>query len=339
MTTLTRVVCGFFTVLMLALPLAAQQNPPDQDQTAQTFKVQVNVVNVFFNVKDKHGALIPNLTKDDFELFEDGRPQTIKYFSAETNQPLTLGMMIDSSGSQERVLAMEKEVGADFLRSVLGSRDLAFVISFDVQVELLQDLTNSQRDLRDALDSARINTGGGGGSVPGMGGGPFPTHGIPKGTLLYDAVYLAAHDVLGHEVGRKAMILLTDGQDQGSRTTIREAVEAAQKADTQIYVLLCADRGFYGSGGFGYEGDRDMKQLVEDTGGRVIDVGNKPEKLKEAFDQIQNELRSQYSIGYTSDDQKADGSFRKIELKVKKEGYKVQARKGYYAPRATKAGK
>ena len=317
---------------MLALPAAAQQNPSNQDQNVPQFKVQVNVVNVFFNVKDKHNALVPDLKQDEFELLEDGRPQTIKYFSAETNQPLTLGLMIDSSGSQGRVLDMEKEVGADFLRSVLGPRDLAFVISFDVQVELLQDLTASQRDLRDALDSAKINIGGGGSGVPGLGGGPFPTHGTPKGTLLYDAVYLASHDVLGHEVGRKAMILLTDGQDQGSRTTIREAIEAAQKSDSMIYVLLCADRGFYG--GIGYEGDRDMKQLVEDTGGRVIDVGNKPQKLREAFDQIQAELRSQYSIGYTSDNPKADGSFRKIELRVKKDGMKVSARKGYYAPLA-----
>jgi VWFA-related protein len=322
---------------MPAAPAAAQQNPPAKDDTVQTFKVQVNVVNVFFNVKDKHGALVPNLTQSDFELLEEGRPQTIKYFAAETNQPLTLGMMIDSSGSQGRVLDMEKEVGAQFLHEVLGPKDLAFVISFDVQVELLQDLTNSQRDLRAALDSARINVGGGGYGPPGMGGGPFPTHGVPKGTLLYDAVYLAAHDVLGNEVGRKAMILLTDGQDQGSRTTIREAVEMAQKADSMIYVLLCADRGFYGGGGFGsggYEGDRDMKKLVEDTGGRVIDVGNKPEKLKEAFDQIQAELRSQYSIGYTSDDPKHDGSFRRIELRAKKGELKVQARKGYYAPLA-----
>ena len=320
---------------MLALPGAAQQKPSDQDQNVPQFKVQVNVVNVFFNVKDKHGALVPDLKQDDFELLEDGRPQTIKYFSAETNQPLTLGMMIDSSGSQQFVLDMEKQVGADFLRSVLGPKDLAFVISFDVQVDLLQDLTASQRDLRDALDSAKINMGGGGTGVPGLGGGPFPTHGTPKGTLLYDAVYLASHDILGHEVGRKAMILLTDGGDQGSRTTIREAIEAAQKADSMIYVLLCADTSHFGAyypGG--YVGKGEMEKLVQDTGGRVIEVGNKPEKLRQAFDQIQAELRSQYSIGYTSDNPKADGSFHKIELRVKKDGMKVSARKGYYAPLA-----
>src|SRR5207244_4365947 len=144
------------------------------------------------------------------------------------------------------------------------------------------------------MNRARINGGGGGGGIPGLGGGPIPTSN-PRGTLLYDAVYLASSEKLAKEVGRKAMILLTDGEDQGSRTRIKEAVEAAQRADTMIYVLLIADRGFYG--GFGYSGDHDMKKLCQDTGGRVIDAGNKPEKLKQAFDQIAAELRSQYSIG------------------------------------------
>jgi VWFA-related protein len=181
------------------------------------------------------------------------------------------------------------------------------------------------------MDEARINTGGGFGGPPGLGGGPVPTSGVPKGTLLYDAVYLAAHDKLSTEVGRKAMILLTDGEDQGSQMRIKDAVEAAQKADSIIYVLLIADRGFYPDG---YGGDRDMKKMTEETGGRVIEVGNKFEKLKEAFNQIANELRSQYSIGYTPTNAARDGGYRKVEIKADGKDFRVQARKGYYAPTA-----
>lgn len=315
---------------------AQQQNPPSQpasqDQQSQsdqdnlqTFKAQVNVVNLFYNVKDKHGMLIPSLTKDDFQVFEDGKPQTIKYFSAESNQPLTLGIMIDTSASQTRVLEIEQEACAQFLKEVLRDKDLAFVINFDVDVDLDQDFTNNIRDLTHALNKMQINAGMGGGP-PGLGGGPVPT--TPRGTLLYDAIYLGADEKLKNEVGRKAMIIFTDGEDQGSRLRIQDAVEAAQKADAICYVILIADRGFYG--GFGYSGDSDMRKLAEATGGRVIEVGNKQEKLKQAFDQIQNELRSQYNIGYTPTNTKLDGSYRKIQIKTKGD-YKVQARQGYYA--------
>jgi VWFA-related protein len=318
---------------LIAVPSAVAQEPTtqkDEDQSVTTFKANVDVVQLFFNVKDKHGALIPGLTKEDFDVFEDSKPQTIKYFTAESNLPLTLGILIDSSGSQQRVLEMEKDVGGSFLSSILREKDMAFVISFDVNVDLLQDFTNSSRELRGALNKARINTGGGGGcgGVPGLGGGPVPCTGTPKGTLLYDAVYLASHDELSHEVGRKAMILLTDGEDQGSQLNIKDAVEAAQKSDSIVYVLLIADRGFYGMGG--YSGDSSMKKLANETGGRVIEVGNKPEKLRQAFDQISQELRSQYNIGYTSTNNKHDGTFRKVEIKAKKD-YKIQSRSGYYA--------
>jgi VWFA-related protein len=303
----------------------------DQDQAAETLKVNVNVVQLFFNVKDKKGALIPNLTKDAFQVSEDGKPQTIKYFAAESNLPLTLGILIDSSGSQARVLDMEKQVGGDFLSQILRDKDLAFVISFDVDVDLLQDFTNSVHALKAALNSAKINTGGGGGSgIPGLGGGTIPTQGTPRGTLLYDAVYLASHDELSQQVGRKAMILLTDGEDQGSRLKIRDAIEAAQKSDSIVYVLLCADRGFYGAFG-GYSGDREMKKLTEETGGRVIEVGNKFEKLRQGFDQIANELRSQYNIGYTPTNSKLDGTYRKVQIQTSNKDYKIQTRSGYFA--------
>jgi VWFA-related protein len=319
--------------LATATIAAAQQPaaPPDQDrsqdQSMETLKVRVNVVQLFFNVKDKKGALIPNQTKADFEILEDGKPQTIKYFTAESNLPLTLGILIDSSGSQMRVLEMEKEVGGAFLNDILRDKDEAFVIGFDVNVDLLQDFTNDIHRLKAALNKTKINTGGGGGSLPGLGGGPIPTSN-PRGTLLYDAVYLAAHDELAHEVGRKAMILLTDGEDQGSQLRVKDAIEAAQKSDSIVYVLLIADRGFYG--GFGYSGDSEMKKLATETGGRVIEVGNKFDKLKDAFDQIARELRSQYNLGYTPTNSTQDGTFRKIELRSK-QGYKIQSRSGYYA--------
>ncbi len=321
-----KVALGFVLALAFAVPFWAQED--QQTENLPTFKSNVNVVNLFFNVKDKKGALIPNLTKDDFEVLEDGKEQKIKYFSSESNQPLTLGILIDSSASQERVLEFEKEVGSSFLRDVIKPKDLAFVISFDVTVDLLQDFTSSSHELASALNRARINTGGGGGVVPGIGGGPFPTSTDPKGTLLYDAIYLAANDKLAKEVGRKAMIILTDGEDQGSQMKIRDAVEAAQKADSICYVILIADRGFYGGA---YGGDREMKKLAEETGGRVIEASNKPEKLRAAFDQIANELRSQYNLGYTPTNAKLDGTFRRVELRTKDKDLRVQARKGYYA--------
>jgi VWFA-related protein len=308
-------------------------NAQAQDQSIETLKVNVEVVQVFFNVKDKRGALIPNLNKDNFDLLEDGKLQTIKYFKAESDLPLTIGMLIDSSGSQMRVLEMEKEVGGSFLESTLRPKDEAFVISFDVDITLLQDFTSSVSRLKHALNQATINTGG-----VGCGGGPIGPQGpIPcsstgqRGTALYDAVYLASHDEFSHEVGRKAMILLTDGEDEGSRLKIKDAIEAAQKADAICYVLLIADRGFYGMGGMGYSGDSAMKKLTEETGGRMIEVGNKIEKLRQAFDQISQELRSQYNAGYVPTNATRDGSFRKVEIKPKQGDYKVQARSGYYA--------
>jgi VWFA-related protein len=344
---------GFASVLALALalsfiaqssmaqdstPSASASQAPDsnsraqsQDQSVETLKVNVEVVQLFFNVKDKHGALIANLNKDNFDLFEDGKAQVIKYFKAESDLPLTLGILIDSSGSQMRVLDMEKEVGASFLESTLRSKDEAFVISFDVDINLLQDFTNSVSRLRHALNEAKINTGGvscSGGPVGPQGPIPCSSSG-PRGTALYDAVYLASHDEFSHEVGRKAMILLTDGEDQGSKLKIRDAIEAAQKADAICYVLLIADRGFYGFGG--YSGDSEMKKLTEETGGRMIQVGNKIEKLRQAFDQISQELRSQYNIGYVPTNTIRDGSFRKVEIKPKQHDYKIQARSGYYA--------
>jgi VWFA-related protein len=331
--TLAAILLGVACSMSALSALAQQPAKPTPDtqsnEPLETLQVNVNVVNVFCNVKDKRGALIPDLKKEDFELYEDDAKQNIKYFSSETNQPLTLGILIDASGSQARVLTMEQQVGGAFLQDVLRPKDMAFLISFDVNVELLQDFTASARDLKRAMDRVQINTGGspGGGGGPGIGQGPFPTSNLPRGTLLYDAIYLAAQEKLAREVGRKAMIILSDGADYGSRLKIRDAIEAAQKADAICYVLLIADRGFYGGG---YSGDEEMKKLTKDTGGRVIEVGDDREKLQKAFDQIANELRTQYSLGYTPINNKKDGGFRRIEIRSKP-NYKVQARRGYYA--------
>ena len=203
------------------MPTLAGQNPPEpkeqpEDKSIETLKVNVDVVQLFFNVKDKKGALLPNLTKDDFEILEDGKPQTIKYFTAESNLPLTLGILIDTSPSQARVLGMEKEVGGSFVREIVREKDLAFVMSFDVDIDLLQDFTNSPRNLQQAMNGTRIG-GGSAGSIPGAGGNPVPTMSGGCCTKLYDAVYLASHDELAQQVGRKALILLTDGEDYGSK--------------------------------------------------------------------------------------------------------------------------
>jgi VWFA-related protein len=306
----------------------SNSNDDSQDQPVGTFKTGVDIVQLFFNVKDKHGALIPNLNKDNFDLIEEGQSQTIKYFKAESDLPLTLGILIDTSYSQLRVLDMEKEVGGSFLENTMHAKDEAFVIGFGTDIELLQDFTSSISRLKHALNETKMNSA----AVSCSGGpigpqGPIPCSSTgPRGTALYDAVYLASHDELSHEVGRKALILLTDGEDQGSRLKIKDAMEAAQKADAICYVLLIADRGI--TLGFG---GSEMKKLTQETGGRVIEVGNKIEKLRQAFDQISQELRSQYNIGYTPTNTTRDGSFRRVEIKPKQGDYKIQARSGYYA--------
>jgi VWFA-related protein len=305
----------------------------DEQQPATTLKVNVNLVSNYFSVRDKHNGLVSTLTKNDCTISEDKVPQKIKNWSAETDQPLTLGILLDTSGSQQNVLPLEQETGSAFLHRVLRSKDEAFLVSFDVDVDLLQDFTSSASELSRAMNKAQINTAGGNGAggVPGIGQGPVPTHGAPKGTLLYDAVVLAANEKMRVENERKAMILLTDGGDQGSHYKLQDAVAAAQKANAIIYVILIADRGFYGGMSFGYSGPADMKRLSEQTGGRMIDVGNNGPKLEAAFKQIEDELRTQYVASYTPTNTKLDGTFRKLDIECQGDGLKVQSRKGYYA--------
>jgi VWFA-related protein len=298
----------------------AEAQPLHQDET-QTLKVNVNLVNVYFSVRDKNG-FITNLHKDDCSIYEDKALQKTKNFTQEKNLPLTIGILLDTSGSQQNVLPLEQQSGAEFLKDVLTPKDEAFLISFDINVNLLADYTNSPREIKRSIDKAEINTGAGTGSVTG--------NGSARGTLLYDAVYLAAHDKLRQEAGRKILILLTDGGDQGSQETLKSSIEAAQKANAIVYVIMIADRGFYGGFGMGYSGDRDMQQLASETGGRVINVGNNGKKLEEAFDQIQDELRTQYLASFTPTNTKIDSTFRTLNITCQ-QGQKIQARKGYYA--------
>jgi VWFA-related protein len=304
-------------------PPASKAEPQPVDiGDVQTLKVNVNLVNVYFSVRDKSGY-ITNLHKDDCSIFEDKALQKTKNFTQEKNLPLTIGILLDTSGSQINVLPLEQQSGAEFLKDVLTPKDEAFLISFDINVNLLSDYTNSPREIKRAIDSAQINTGAGTGSVTG--------NGSARGTLLYDAVYLAAHDKLRQEAGRKILVMLTDGGDQGSQENLKTATEAAQKANAIVYVILIADRGFYSGFGMGYTGDADMERLARDTGGRVINVGNNGKKLQEAFDQIQDELRTQYLASYTSTNPKVnDGTFRTLNISCQP-GQKIQARKGYYA--------
>ena len=313
-----------------APPVSTAPAQQEDDQSVATFKLQVNLVDMFFTVKDKQGNLVPHLTQDDCTVFEDKQPQKLKTFVAETHQPLTLGILLDTSGSQMRVLPLEQDVGSQFLERVLTKKDEAFLLSFDVNVDLLQDYTNSPRMLSRAMSKAEINTaGGGGGGIPGAGGGTIPSIGAPKGTILYDAVYLASNEKMNQEAGRKAMILLTDGEDEGSVHKIQDAISAAQKSNVIVYTILIADHGFYG--GFGYSGYSAMKKLTEETGGRLIDVGNNGKKLEDAFQQIEDELRTQYVATYTPQNTKLDGTFRHVTVECKGDGMKVQVRKGYFA--------
>lgn len=305
--------------------LATGQQPPPPPPSGGTLRVEVEVVNVYCTVKDTRGALVTDLAAIDFEVREDGKKQELRYFARETDRPLTLGLLVDTSGSQVRVLPVEKQTMTQFLRQVLRASDLALLITFDLDVDLLQDFTSEADQLELALHRARIN-------APGnpVNPGPLPTSGT-IGTRLYDAVYLATKQKLGPEVGRKALIVISDGMDFGSQVTLKQAIEAAQRADTMIYTIGVADPQFYGGQGAVYSGRGPLEELARETGGRAI-FPSSPEKLQEAFAQIAAELRSQYSLGYTPTNRARDGRFRKIEIKVNRPGMRVQARRGYYAP-------
>src|SRR5579871_763061 len=273
----------------------APQKGGPAEEAPPPITVDVNVVNILASVRDKRGGLVANLDKNDFTILEDGKAQTIKYFNRETDLPLTIGLLVDVSRSQENLIGIERNAASQFFSKVLRKKDEAFLISFGEEAELLQDYTGSTRLLEQALNQLRVSSG-----VSGLHPGPVPTSGPPRGTVLYDAVYLAASEKLKGEVGRKVIVIITDGVDQGSRMTRNQAIEAAQKADAVIYSVDYQDPGFYG-GPFGFGGgggEAELRRMSDETGGRVFKVDRK-HTLDEVFQEIQDEMRSQYAIGYT----------------------------------------
>ena len=348
-----------------ASPLLAWQaaQPQASTQPEVTFSSSVNVVNVFATVHDKQGKVVKNLLRDDFTLEEDGRAQAIRYFSQQSDLPLTLGLLVDTSASQRRVLEPERRASYKFLEQVLREdRDKAFVIHFDRQVELLQDLTSSRRDLERVLEDLeaqgpqpyRRGQGGGGPQYPQGGGGRGR-----GGTALYDSVLLASDELMRKQQGRKALILLTDGVDNGSKVPLSSAVESAQRADTLVYSIRFYDPSAYGNqsgfggpgrgyghrGGYGgpfpgsgggprpgtnrtADGKQVLERISEETGGGYAEVSGN-ETLDKIYARIEDELRSQYSLGYTSD--QPGSGYRSIRVTTKIKNLTVRARQGYYA--------
>ena len=330
-------VSGLALAALLTAALPAQQPPPPAAQPAQaqaapqppaqqpgdqpggsgtdvgvtTLKTSVNEVNLIFTVTDKHGRYIPNLQLHDFALLDDQKaPQSVKSFHQQINLPLRVGIVIDTSTSIHSRFKFEQQSATEFLLQILKAKsDRAFVMGFDVVPTVTSNWTN---DL-DALETGvnRLSPGG--------------------GTALFDAVYTACRDKLldasrGQEPVRKAIILLSDGDDNQSRVHPDEAIKMCQRSETIIYAISTnwtPSRG---------EGDKVMAQLAADTGGQVF-FPPSVEEVSNSFHDIEEELRSQYALVYSPADFKTDGSFRSIYLYCNDRRYQVRARKGYFAPR------
>jgi VWFA-related protein len=311
--------------IIVARPTAKKttQNQ-DQNQPQGITRVQVNIVRLYVTVRDKHNAIITNLTKGDFRVYEDGQEQSIAIFSKDMSDPITLAMLIDTSGSQQDLLNAEKETASEFLRQFMHKEDLATIISFDTDVNLLADFSDNQATLQSAIQRADINAPVSSGPLPGAN---------QAGTVLYDAIYRVCRDQLTGQAGRKAIVILTDAQDEGSSHTLDEAIQAAQQANTVVHVLLIAEPMGYFLSGEMYNGASVAAKIARETGGRVISV-HRAKDLDKAFQELSEELRSQYIIGYYPTNRTADGSFRKIKVEATTPGLKVLTREGYYAPSA-----
>jgi VWFA-related protein len=306
-------------VVILALPAMPQEAVPE----GGTIKTQVNLVNLFATVRDKNKRLVPTLKQEDFRISEDNQEQKIAFFSKEVALPITLALLLDTSGSEQFMLGPIQEAGSAFLHRILRKGDEALVMSFDSDVDLLSDFTDDRAQLDRAVRRARINIPGGGS----LAGNPGPIGGSQQltGTALYDAIYLACGEKLNTEAGRKAVLIVTDAQDEGSKVRIEEAVEAAQRTDTVIHIILVADPRYGANTGA-------ARKLAEETGGRVLSA-NSDKKLNQAFDEISEELRSQYTLGYYPTNSAQDGKFRKVKVETAEKDLKVLTRKGYYAPK------
>ncbi len=314
---------ALFSAALMAIP-AVPQEPSSQ---GPVIKSQVSLVNVFVTVRDKSKRIVGDLKQQDFKLEEDSQDQKIAFFSKEVNLPITLALLLDTSGSEQEMLGAIQSAGSQFLDRVLHKGDEALVMSFDTDVDLLSDFTDNRAQLDRAVRRARINTPGGGM----IAGNPGPIGNQQMvGTALYDALYLSCSEKLNTEAGRKAIVVVTDAQDEGSKVRVEEAIESAQRTDAVIHVLYVADRRFGGNAGV-------AKKLADETGGRMISVSSE-KKLKEAFDEISDELRLQYTLGYYPSNAARDGKFRKIKVETANHELKILARKGYYAPKGDAYG-
>lgn len=308
-----------FILLMGALARQGiSQSIPETDAkqsapriSSQTYRVSVDLVNIFCSVWDKKtNSFVTNLTQDAFTIYEDYRKQEIKNFIRETNLPLTLAFLIDTSESVAPKLKFEQEAAIAFFQSILREKDRGLLVEFNSGVDLLQDFTSDPNKLAKQIQSLRA----------------------AGGTALYDAIYDICDEKLIRETGRKAIIILSDGQDQSSKITFEQAYEMALRAEATIYGISISQGGFFGVGGsYEGEGDRILKQLAEETGGRTF-FPFKVEDLDDSFRQINQELRSQYNIGYISNSARRDGGYRKIEIRLQEKGLDLNYRKGYFAP-------
>ena len=288
-------------------------------QEEPTFKAEVKVVNVLATVRTRKGEIIRDLPKEDFSILENGRPQTIKYFARESDLPLTLGLMVDTSMSQSKVMNAERGASSRFLEQVLHPKDQVFIMQFDMGVQLRVELTSSFRQLDEGLAFVDTPTRR---ELEGQMGG---------GTLLYDAVVQASQDIMQKQTGRKGLIILSDGVDTGSEAPLEASVEAAVRADTLIYSILFSDSGAYGPF-FSPDGRGALQRMSKETGGSLFVVSKKL-GLDQIFASLQEELRSQYSIGYVSDVPVRNSEFRTIQAAVKDKSLMVQARSKYWAKR------
>jgi len=296
----------------------AQQLAQQSDQQGPIIKTEVNLVNIFATVRDKKKRIVPTLKQEDFRVFENDQEQKIAFFSTEKTLPITLGLLIDTSGSEQNRLPAEQDAASRFLNQVLRKGDEAMVASFDLDVDMLSDFTDDRAQLQRAIHHAQVNAGG-----PMVTPGTLPSG--PNGTHMYDAIWLLCGDKLATEAGRKALVLITDAEDFGSKVRVEESIEAAQRTNTVVHFLLVHDPGQ------GWRPDI-AHRIADQTGGRVIEVSSE-KHLQEAFDQISEELRSEYTLGYYPANAARDGTFRKIKVETTDKELKVLARKGYYAPK------
>jgi len=318
-------------LLALFLPISAQTpgavQPVTQPGTLApagndeaTFSTEVKVVNILATVRTKSGQLVNDLTKDDFSLAENKRPENIRYFSRESDLPLTIGLLVDTSLSQGKVLEAERSASFDFVDQVLREgKDQVFITQFDMAVMLRQKPTSHRRDLEESLPYVDTPSNN---DLQAQRGG---------GTLLFDAVVKASREIMSGLGNRKALIIMSDGGDNGSDETLQSAIEAAQRADTLIYSILFADPTYYG--GFGSsEGRNAMQRLAKDTGGSFFEVSKK-QSIGQIFGVIEQELRSQYNLGFVSDQPVRISEFRTLQLTVKRRDLVVEARDRYWAQR------